>query len=119
MTLVLSLWDDGESQMHWLDSNDPVSANPGKPGVARGPCSAEKWDPNYVRSHHSDAYVEYFNFKYGELGSTVAIGEAPVHQVPAPMPAPESVPVVVQAPEPAPVPVPTTPSSGKCCYGGC
>merc|ERR1712137_1291993 len=24
MTLVLSLWDDGESHMHWLDSMDPV-----------------------------------------------------------------------------------------------
>merc|ERR1712226_1303333 len=67
MTLVLSLWDDGASRMHWLDSIDGDST---QPGALRGPCSPGKGDPSYVRAHHADAYVDYFNFKYGEIGST-------------------------------------------------
>merc|ERR1712232_788064 len=70
MTLVLSLWDDGETNMNWLDSKDPVGDNAQKPGVLRGPCSTDVGSPQFVRSHHSDAYVEYYNIKYGELGST-------------------------------------------------
>merc|ERR1719410_1086389 len=81
MTLVLSLWDDGESNMHWLDSRDPVWENPMKPGVLRGPCSTEVGNPNFVRSHYSSAFVDYYNFKYGELGSTTSVQSTP-EQVP-------------------------------------
>merc|ERR1719410_2846359 len=81
MTLVLSLWDDGESNMHWLDSKDPVWANPQKPGVLRGPCAIDVGNPNFVRSHYSSAFVDYYNFKYGELGSTTSVQSTP-EQVP-------------------------------------
>jgi len=107
MTLVLSIWDDGASNMHWLDSKDPVSGDSSKPGVLRGPCPLDVGNPNYVRSHNPDAYVDYFNFKYGELGSTVAL--SPQEQRPA----------APRLPAPAPAPVPSIPSAGKCCYGGC
>jgi len=107
MTLVLSLWDDGESHMHWLDSMDPVGGDRNKPGVARGPCSAEKGDPSYVRSKHSDAYVEYFNFKYGEIGSTTKQRAPGVPPSPA---TPERT-----TPEAG---VPASPAAGKCCFGG-
>jgi len=106
MTLVLSLWDDGDSHMHWLDSKDPVDGNSKTPGVVRGPCAVGAGDPSIVRSKHADSYVDYFNLKYGEIGSTVTLGQAPT-------PAPKS------PPSPAESVSPKSPSSGKCCYGGC
>jgi cellulose 1,4-beta-cellobiosidase len=109
MTLVLSLWDDGASRMHWLDSNDPAGESPEKPGVARGPCPEGAGDPSYVRSHHANAFVDYFNFKYGELGSTSLRQASPPGQAPA----------SPQAPSSPPAPVPPVGSTGRCCYGGC
>ena len=41
MVLALSLWDDHIAHMLWLDSNDPPTADPNKPGVARGPCPTD------------------------------------------------------------------------------
>jgi len=113
MTLVLSLWDDGASKMHWLDSID--GADPTQPGALRGPCSPEKGDPSYVRSHHADAYVDYFNFKYGAIGSTTNASASsrprvprwqrkPQHKQPAPQ---------------TPAPKPAGNAEGKCCWGGC
>jgi cellulose 1,4-beta-cellobiosidase len=103
MTLVLSLWDDGDSHMRWLDSEDPAGEGPRKPGVARGPCPADAGDPKDVRSNYPDAYVEYYNFKYGELGSTVTLGQT----------SPEN-PALPVSPQPQPIP-----STGKCCFAGC
>jgi len=107
MTLVLSLWDDGDSNMHWLDST--VGGNPETPGVARGPCSPGVGTPDYVRSHHADAYVEYFNFKYGDLDSTVGSGSSQPSQKPV-----AEEPKVVRAPIAAHGP--TRASAGKCCW---
>merc|ERR1712188_350494 len=39
MVLVLSLWDDHDANMLWLDSDSPTSQDPSTPGVARGACS--------------------------------------------------------------------------------
>ncbi len=36
MVFTMSLWDDHEAFMLWLDSNYPLEADPGQPGVARG-----------------------------------------------------------------------------------
>merc|ERR1712151_653207 len=102
--------DDGASNMHWLDSKDPVSGDSTKPGVLRGPCPADVGNPNYVRSHYPDAFVDYFNFKYGELDSTVKLGQPAQQEHHSP---PRKVSV------PAPAPSSATPSAGKCCYGGC
>ncbi|KAJ7142698.1 glycoside hydrolase, partial [Mycena epipterygia] len=40
MVLALSLWDDHEAEMFWLDSNYPLNASVTAPGVARDPSSA-------------------------------------------------------------------------------
>jgi len=121
MTLVLSLWDDAASRMHWLDSMD--GGDPSQPGVIRGPCSLEKGDPSYVRSHHADSYVDYYNFKYGEIGSTTTASASS-----RPRPHVQQKPRHVQQkpqharPKPQqqqPASQPAAGAGGKCCWGGC
>jgi len=74
MVLVLSLWDDMLTHMHWLDSAAPLDhpdTHPlSKPGVKRGPCSPEAGDPLKLRQEHPDAYVVFSNIKVGEIDST-------------------------------------------------
>uniref|UniRef100_A0A0W0FFI4 Glucanase n=1 Tax=Moniliophthora roreri TaxID=221103 RepID=A0A0W0FFI4_MONRR len=70
MTLVMSLWDDHEAEMLWLDSNYPLDKDASTPGVARGTCSSDSGDPKTVESQHPDATVIYSNIKYGPIGST-------------------------------------------------
>ncbi len=41
MVLVMSLWDDHDANMLWLDSFYPPDGDHNKPGVARGPCSVD------------------------------------------------------------------------------
>lgn len=38
--LVMSLWDDYDVDMLWLDSSYPVDESVDKPGVARGTCGS-------------------------------------------------------------------------------
>lgn len=70
MVLVMSLWDDHDVNMLWLDSDYPPNKSPSSPGVARGSCSTSSGKPADVESQHPDASVTYSNIKYGELGST-------------------------------------------------
>jgi len=70
MTLVMSLWDDHDVNMLWLDSSFPTTADPTKPGIARGPCSTDSGKPDDVESKYPDSSVKYGNIKYGEIGST-------------------------------------------------
>ncbi|CAK0878351.1 unnamed protein product [Prorocentrum cordatum] len=74
MTLVLSLWDDYQCQMLWLDS-DAGKGGHSTPGVARGPCDKTTGVPADVRAKYPDASVAYFNIMYGEIGSTYTAGE--------------------------------------------
>lgn len=116
---IIFRWIHGESNMHWLDSRDPVWENPVKPGVLRGPCSTDVGNPNFVRSHYSSAYVEYFNVKYGELGSTTSAQPNLTPEQTPTRPAPKPRRKPVRRP---PVHVPASapgPEAGKCCYGGC
>merc|ERR1740121_492567 len=69
MTLVLSLWDDNQCEMLWLDS-DMGKGNHSTPGVARGPCDKTTGVPADVRAKYPDAAVTYYNIMYGEIGST-------------------------------------------------
>jgi len=39
MVLVMSIWDDHDAYMLWLDGEYPLNEDPSKPGVKRGPCS--------------------------------------------------------------------------------
>jgi len=126
MTLVLSLWDDLDDHMRWLDSTEPAGST--HPGAARGPCAVTSGDPVQVRAQHSNAWVEYFNFKYGELDSTAnqhAPGPVPTPPAPTPPSPVPSPPAPSRRRGPAPSPQPTPPSPpgppglGSCCWGGC
>lgn len=72
MVLALSLWDDHAANMLWLDSDYPTDQSASKPGVARGTCATTSGVPKDVEASHADAYVRYFNIRYGELDSTDA-----------------------------------------------
>lgn len=68
--LVLSIWDDYDAQMLWLDSDYPITADPTKPGVARGTCATTSGKPSDVESSAASASVTYSNIKFGPIGST-------------------------------------------------
>jgi len=70
VVLVMSLWDDHEAHMLWLDSNYPTDADPTKPGIARGTCPTTSGVPTDVESQHPDASVKFSNIKWGSLNST-------------------------------------------------
>jgi len=70
MVLVLSLWDDHDVHMLWLDSNYPTSASASTPGISRGPCATTSGVPTDVESNYPNAHVIYSNIKYGAIGST-------------------------------------------------
>merc|ERR1712085_55237 len=69
---VLSLWDDVEVNMLWLDSAYPLDKDPTDPGVLRGECpGGETSTPTYVREKHPDGYVIFRSAAIGEIGSTL------------------------------------------------
>jgi len=70
MVLVLSLWDDHDVHMLWLDSDYPTDKPASQPGISRGPCSTDSGKPEDVESQHPDATVKYSNIKFGPIGST-------------------------------------------------
>ncbi|KAJ7648326.1 cellulase [Mycena polygramma] len=70
MVLALSIWDDHEADMLWLDSDYPTTADPTAPGVSRGPCSATSGDPKTVESTEASDSVTFSDIKFGPLGST-------------------------------------------------
>ena len=49
--LVMSLWDDHDVNMLWLDSDYPLDKDPSEPGVSRGPCSRDSGNS----SNHSSS----------------------------------------------------------------
>jgi cellulose 1,4-beta-cellobiosidase len=71
MVLVLSIWDDHEANMLWLDSDYPLEANPNDPGVKRGPCGRDTGKPDDVEKNNPNAYTQYSNVRFGTIGSTV------------------------------------------------
>merc|ERR1711920_788586 len=71
LVLTLSIWDDGATEMRWLDSNFPTTEDPtSRYGVARGPCSSSDSSPLNLRSKYPGASVSYTNIKVGSIGST-------------------------------------------------
>ncbi|KAG6844473.1 Exoglucanase [Tephrocybe sp. NHM501043] len=72
MVLVLSVWDDHNVNMLWLDSNYPTTADPATPGVARGTCATTSGAPEDVETNSPNSSVTYSNIRFGELGSTYA-----------------------------------------------
>ena len=81
--LALSLWDDVDVNMLWLDSAWPLDKNATQPGVRRGKCpGGESSTPTYVRKNFPDGYVTFANVAIGEIGSTMR------PSTPTPTPAP-------------------------------
>jgi len=75
VVLVMSLWDDSDVNMLWLDSSYPTDRAPREPGVLRGPCAGgEASTPAYVRANHADSKVEFSQIKVGPIGSTMPAG---------------------------------------------
>lgn len=72
LVLVMSIWDDYDVQMLWLDSTYPIDADQSTPGVYRGTCSTDSGVPADVESQYPDAYVTYSNIKVGPIGSTTS-----------------------------------------------
>ena len=70
MVLVMSLWDDHESNMLWLDSNYPLDKDPSIPGVNRGPCPEDSGVPADVEANFPDATVIFSKIRVGDLDST-------------------------------------------------
>ena len=68
MVLVMSIWDDHDVNMLWLDSTYPVNGT--NPGDARGTCATTSGVPATVEKEHADAKVTYSNIRFGEIGST-------------------------------------------------
>ena len=73
MVLAMSLWDDHDANMLWLDSNYPVGCNPSTPtdhGCARGPCPIDSGVPADVEANYPDASVTYGKIRVGDIDST-------------------------------------------------
>lgn len=71
MVLVMSIWNDYEARMLWLDSVAyPIDADPSVPGVARGTCPTDSGVPEEVEAQYPDATVVLSDIRYGPLDST-------------------------------------------------
>ena len=103
MVLVMSLWDDHDVHMLWLDSDYPLNKSTSTPGVARGTCATSSGDPKDVETNHPDSSVTYSNIKVGEIGSTYPSGNGPSPSPPSP---------------PSPGPSPPSPGPSPSCPGG-
>ncbi|TEY46765.1 hypothetical protein BOTCAL_0314g00020 [Botryotinia calthae] len=70
MVLVLSIWDDYNVNMLWLDSDYPTTKDASTPGVSRGSCATDSGVPATVEAASGSAYVTFSSIKYGPIGST-------------------------------------------------
>lgn len=70
MTLVISIWDDHDVNMLWLDSDYPTTADPSAPGVSRGSCSTDSGKPEDVENNVPDSHYIVSNIKFGDIDST-------------------------------------------------
>jgi cellulose 1,4-beta-cellobiosidase len=75
MVLALSIWDDQQAQMLWLDSTYPVNST--KPGAVRGTCGTISGLPKDVEADNANASVTYSNIKIGDIGSTFGNTSSP------------------------------------------
>merc|ERR1712045_463334 len=92
--MAISLWDDVEVNMLWLDSAYPLNKPATDPGVQRGDCpGGVESTPTYLRRTYPEGWVSFQNAFVGPIGSFL---EQPT---PVPTPAPPT-----QAPQPTPPP---------------
>merc|ERR1712157_440100 len=82
--MAISLWDDVEVNMLWLDSAYPLNKPATDPGVQRGDCpGGVESTPTYVRQNYPDGWVSFQNAFVGPIGSFLS--QPPL---PPPTPAP-------------------------------
>merc|ERR1712080_748146 len=68
--LVMSMWDDHDANMLWLDSNYPLDKDPSVPAD--------------MEANYPDATVIYGKIRFGELGFTYPGGDVPTTSKPGP-----------------------------------
>ena len=68
--LVMSIWDDHEADMLWLDSTSPATKTGKASGGPRGTCATSSGRPSDVESQHPHAHVTFSDIKFGEICST-------------------------------------------------
>ncbi|KAG9246729.1 cellulase [Calycina marina] len=103
--LVLSIWDDYEVNMLWLDSTYPTTST--APGSQRGSCPITSGVPAQVEADYPDAYVIYSNIKIGPIGSTFSAGTG------------TGTPVSSSTADPVTTPTATSPAGTVPRYGQC
>merc|ERR1711988_1460209 len=69
MVLVMSMWDDIEFDMNWLDSY-MHGQDPSKPGVLRGTCDPKDGDAKTLREKYPDSDYTITHVKWGDIGTT-------------------------------------------------
>lgn len=67
----MSIWDDHDANMLWLDSDYPLDKDPNSPGVKRGPCARDSGKPWDVEKLYPNSYTSFSNVKFGSIGSTI------------------------------------------------
>lgn len=85
MSLVISLWDDHEVGMIWLDATDPYPIPPSKPwGALRGTCNQTSGNYTFVEKYKGDSWGTFSDFRWGDIGTTLGpAGPAPPSPPPA------------------------------------
>ena len=70
MVLAMSILDDPNNYMLWLDSNYPPDKSSSIPGVTRGTCDISSGRPGDILTYYNSSDVTFSNIKYGDIGST-------------------------------------------------
>ncbi|WAQ92275.1 hypothetical protein PtA15_16A181 [Puccinia triticina] len=77
MVLVMSIWDDGEAKMQWLDGTYPPGKPADKYGVKRGTCDANTGVPETTRELFGNDQVIFSNIKIRPIETTSEETPAP------------------------------------------
>jgi cellulose 1,4-beta-cellobiosidase len=75
MVLVMSIWDDHDVDMLWLDSTYPTTQT--TIGGPRGSCATTSGKPSDVENNSPNSFVKYSDIKIGDIGSTFKPGPGP------------------------------------------
>jgi len=68
MVLVMSIWDDANAHMLWLDSTFPTDKTSW--GGPRGTCPTTGGVPSEVRAQSPGSHVKYSDIRTGDIDST-------------------------------------------------
>ena len=69
--IVMSLWDDHDANMLWLDSTYPPDATPDMKGAFRGHCDITSSVPADVEGNVPDSKLNFADIKCGKTGTTI------------------------------------------------